>query len=397
MDAYKSALRGNLWKLNLLAITTNALFILPVIVLFYQENGLSLRHIFLLQGAFALSAFFWEIPSGYFSDSFGRRKTLIIATVFGFLGYVTYLFSGSFIAFVVAEILLGAATSFVSGTDEALTYDILAELGEEKHYRKAIGRQTFCRFSAEAAASVLGGMLALIHFRLAFAVTVALYGVACLIATSLMEPERHTARETQHLKKLWDTCTHTLIRNAPLRSIIVLHMVISTMTMILFWLTQPFQMMAEVPIVLFGVLHGAIVLTGAFASSITHMVQRRIDDRLLLLLIAGAVVGSCLGLGYVTTSAGLIFFFIVRIAWGFLSPLTSDLVNRMANTDMRATTLSLRTFLFRIFFVTTSPFIGTLVDNAGLPDALFTVGLIGAGVLGFLFLMMRPVWSRIPT
>src|SRR3989338_2788118 len=269
-----------------------------------------------------------EIPSGYFSDHFGRKPTLIIATLFWFLGYLVYALSGTFGGFIVAELLLAVGGSFLSGTTDALAYDSLLELKEEDRYRRVASYESFLHFASEGVMSVLGGLIALVSLRMTFIATLPFLALGFLIALTFKEPKRHRIQETQHLKKIWNVCTHTLIRSAPLRSIILLWAIVSTMSLTLFWLTQPFELMVEVPLVWFGVVHGVIVFAGAIASKCTPFLARWMDDRLLLLLIAGAVAVSYLALGFVTIMYGLAFFFVVRIAWSLLTPLTSDLINR---------------------------------------------------------------------
>ena len=93
---------------------------MPIIVLFFQENGLSMKEILLLQSLFSIGVVLFEIPSGYFSDVVGRKTTIVLGCIFGFLGLLTYSFSYGFIGFLIAELLLGLGTSFISGTDSAI-------------------------------------------------------------------------------------------------------------------------------------------------------------------------------------------------------------------------------------------------------------------------------------
>ncbi|RME62044.1 MAG: MFS transporter, partial [Candidatus Dadabacteria bacterium] len=53
---------------------------MPVIVLFFKENGLSMKDVFILQALFSVAVVIFEIPSGYFSDVVGRRTTLIVGS-----------------------------------------------------------------------------------------------------------------------------------------------------------------------------------------------------------------------------------------------------------------------------------------------------------------------------
>ena len=59
---------------------------MPIIVLFFQEHGLSLTQVMLLQAIYSLSVAILEIPSGYIADIFGRKKTIILSTIFTFIG-----------------------------------------------------------------------------------------------------------------------------------------------------------------------------------------------------------------------------------------------------------------------------------------------------------------------
>ena len=55
-------------------------FFVPVIVLFWQDNDLSMTRIMVLQSLYFLIIVILEVPSGYFVDVFGRRTSLILAT-----------------------------------------------------------------------------------------------------------------------------------------------------------------------------------------------------------------------------------------------------------------------------------------------------------------------------
>ena len=53
-------------------------FFTPVIVVFFQNQGLSMTQVMVLQTAFAVAVVALEIPSGFFADRVGRRPSLII-------------------------------------------------------------------------------------------------------------------------------------------------------------------------------------------------------------------------------------------------------------------------------------------------------------------------------
>ena len=141
---------------------------MPIVVPFYESNGLTMKDIMILQAVYSIAIVILEIPSGYLADVIGRRKTLIIGAMFGTIGFATYSFSFGFMGFLVAEIILGIGQSCISGADSAMLYDSLLEKGMEKRYSRFEGRITSLGNIAEAAAGILGGVLAGITLRVPY-------------------------------------------------------------------------------------------------------------------------------------------------------------------------------------------------------------------------------------
>src|SRR3989344_8374259 len=134
---HPETMQGNIRKLYAMRAVDGAMFSIPIIILFYTENGLSLRDAFLIQSAYSLFLVLWEVPSGYLSDRWGRRNVLIIGTGLNFLSFIVYASGTGFTGFLAAELLLAVGMSFLSGTIEALTYDTLSQMEETSRYRAA--------------------------------------------------------------------------------------------------------------------------------------------------------------------------------------------------------------------------------------------------------------------
>ena len=81
--------KDNIWKLYIIKGLMWFMVAMPIIVLFFQENGLSLQEVMILQGSYSLMVALMEIPSGYIADLFGRKKTMVLGTFFCFLGFGT--------------------------------------------------------------------------------------------------------------------------------------------------------------------------------------------------------------------------------------------------------------------------------------------------------------------
>ncbi|MGL4227676.1 MAG: MFS transporter, partial [Tannerellaceae bacterium] len=80
-------------KQNILALYAIKLskwfsLVMPVIVLFYEKNGLTLQNIFMLKSVYSIAAVALEIPSGYLADVWGKKKCLLTGSILFFIGYL---------------------------------------------------------------------------------------------------------------------------------------------------------------------------------------------------------------------------------------------------------------------------------------------------------------------
>ena len=133
-------LRHNILKMYLLKAVLWFMVAMPIIVLFFQEHGLTLTEVMILQSIYSFSVALFEIPSGFIADIFGRKKTIVLSTIFTFIGFLVFSFFGGFYAFAIAQVLVGIGGSLMSGSDSAIIYDTLLETNSKTTYTKIEGR-----------------------------------------------------------------------------------------------------------------------------------------------------------------------------------------------------------------------------------------------------------------
>jgi len=118
---------------------SSALPWLPIFFLYFLEH-LSFADGITLGAIYYFSVFLLEVPSGYLSDRFGRKRTLVAATVMFICAYLLFLAADTFASFVVAQVFIAAGIAFQSGSDSALLIDSLKALGRESEYAKREAR-----------------------------------------------------------------------------------------------------------------------------------------------------------------------------------------------------------------------------------------------------------------
>ena len=84
-------------------------FILPILILYGLDRGLSLSELALIAAVGSVLSFVLEIPSGAIADRFGHRRTLVVSMLGQALSMLLYL-GGSF-----WWILMGTALYFGFG------------------------------------------------------------------------------------------------------------------------------------------------------------------------------------------------------------------------------------------------------------------------------------------
>jgi hypothetical protein len=77
---------------------------------------------------------------------------------------------------------------------------------------------------------------------------------------------------------------------------------------------------------------------------------------------------------------GLIFIATIYIARGIKSPIILNYLNYYLNSDIRATVISISSFVFRLSFVLIAPIIGWIADFYYFDIALISFSLIFLGV-----------------
>lgn len=384
----KRTSRSNIWKLYLIKISKWFMLFMPYVVPFYQDNGMDMHQIMVLQAIYSVSIIALEIPSGYFADVIGRRRTLILGVIMGTIGMGIYSISYGFLGFLIAELVLGFGQSFISGADSALLYDSLLDNQKEKDYIKYEGRMVSVGNVAEAAAGIAGGLFALISLRTNYYVQTGVALLAIPAAISLMEPGKHKRLGVFNFRTILDVVTDSLFVNKELRTNIFLSAIIGSATLTMAWFAQPYFEFVELPLSLFGIIWTLLNLTVGFAAMLAYRVERRLGAKLTVLLLVIMIPAGYLALGQFNSlpAIGILFFFyIVR---GIATPVLKDYIHRLTSSEVRATVLSVRNFIIRICFVLVGPAMGYLTDQTSLQTALTFGGivfLVSGLLLAFLF------------
>lgn len=115
--------RDFLWFNALTQIPLAMVF--PTYVIFLVDNGLSMAEVGVVNFAFMIGVFLFEIPTGVVADYFGRKTSVLFGVFFHALAALIYFASYGIVGFVLAEVMCAFGSCFVSGALDAWVKDSL--------------------------------------------------------------------------------------------------------------------------------------------------------------------------------------------------------------------------------------------------------------------------------
>lgn len=217
---------------------------MPVFFLYFNSY-LDLSDVLLLEAIYYITVVILEVPSGYFSDALGRRRTLLLGAVFLCLAIVLYLCGKSFYPLVLGQIFFAGHISFVSGTNTVFHYESLKSINKEHEYGDREASVTKWSLIAAGIAALFGGWAASYHLSYAFLISLIGAIPALVITILFVEPEKSGEETASHnvVTQLKESIKY--LRKAPLGWIFAFYVVMFTMVHVPYEFYQPYLNLLE--------------------------------------------------------------------------------------------------------------------------------------------------------
>ena len=380
---------GNINKLYLIKVAKWFMLTMPILMLFYHDLGFSAEESFQLKAFYSISIVIFEIPSGYAADVLGRRKTLILGSILGTAGFAIYSFSSGFLAFLIAEIILGIGQSFISGADSAMMYDSLKADGRADEYVKYEGRNFSVGNFSEAIAGFLGGALAEISLRLPFIFQTGVAFIAIPAAFLLIEPQFTSNRKQVSFKDIFHIIKYALITNRSLRWNIIYSSIIGSATLTMAWIYPLYLKGLKFSEIGIGATSLVLNLVVGLTTLFAYRIERKLKPKATVWFTTILISGGFIIIGWLNSYLILGVLVLFYFSRGIASPVLKDYINRITSSDIRATVLSIRSLIIRTFFSIIGPLFGYLTDHLSLQQAFIIIGIVFMVATGssiFLFL-----------
>lgn len=345
--------------LNLATFFRTQIFMLPVLLLFYQAHGLSVSDFFLFQGLFSLTGLIMEIPAGYISDRFSRKSVLIFSYSLYLVRLLLFFIIPGYWTILLGEIAFGVSKAFFTGTTDRYIYDLLAQQGKSRLMLKNYGRFNFFMSAGTSVATLTGAWL---YQKEGFLFILGIEIVLNILAVSLLcflpnIPIVSTPPQT--LSEKYKTVLGTVIKtlkNPRLNVFILFAGLLIALTSLFSWSFQPLMKLFSFPVSLFGVVYFINHILRALASAFSAPILRKIPlvpfAAMSYALFLAAFIALILTLCFPSFIAGLMTLILMCLAIG--TQLAFSIGNiaclhRIATPALRSTISSTNTMVGRLF------------------------------------------------
>jgi MFS family permease len=364
----------------------------------YFEGKLSAAEAILLYVVADIATTVLEVPSGYMSDHLGRRWTLLSAAICYVCATGLLVVAEGFALFALANVLLGAAWAFASGTDSSLLFESLKAEGRVAEVEAQELKAWRFSFAALALSALSGGVLALYGAILPYVAT-ALAALGLLGITVLLKEPPPTPQAT-HRESL--RAIGASLSQPTLLWLLCLSLATYAFSHIPFVFGQPFirEAMAsagyngQTPLVS-GMVTFLMMAISLAVSLVAPPLRKALSLPGILLLAFGMQVALTAALS-VSNSLVVVALLLLRMVPDSLSSaFMLARIQPLLPDGVRATYLSLQSLVGRIVFSAMLSLAALYAPaNAVLAYADMQVILTGFTVLGVLLLVALATTAR---
>jgi len=355
------------------------MFPVAIVPLYWRDElGFSVAEIFLVHALFGLFAACLEFPGGYLADRIGYKRAMGAATGFSLCGWLVLGSASTFGMVVFGEIFLATSMSLTSGTDAAIGYESLDELGREAEFTRWFGRNRSMGAVAEGTAALAAGVLYATWPPLPFFLQAAIWVANALVVTGLVEPRRVHDGDVPVLDRVRTIVAFAAIHSPTLRASIAVVLVVGITTFIPVWIFALYAENAGVAPAWIGPLWAGANYTVAAGLWLADRTESTWGTTGALLLSLLAIMAGFMGMGLVGGIVGAFFYAGICLGRGLSGPILGHVQQRLIPSADRASLLSINSLLFRATFFLLGPAVGAGVDAFGESTVLLVTGLVSA-------------------
>ena len=345
---------------------------LPIFFLYFYER-VTLPQALEISAVYYLTVVLLEVPSGYLSDRYGRRPTLIMSSIAAICSYAVFIVADSYVELLLGQCLLAMFFALKSGSDNSLLYDTLKALGKEGDYARYEAQSLRIILFFYAIAAVFGGFSGYVDLRIPYAFALIAALLALYYCSSFKDPAQE--RQPTSFTSQISYCLSSL-RDTQLRWLFVFFIAGYTMQHVIAEFNQPLIKLLQIGLFsesdlsapVSGLLVAVSMLGGMLGTTLSLSLAKRLGVTKLMLLVlvstTAIVVAMCLWFHPWV----LVFIMFRNLPMALAeAPMLAAIAPRI-DSSYRATYLSMQSLAGRLSFACLLGLLATILQRGDGPQ-----------------------------
>lgn len=363
-------------KLYLSNFLTGLVFWYGIEKLFMTSIGIDAVGVGIATIAFLGISLIFDIPAGMIADRWSRKGMLVISAISLAICSILMGSSHSLWLYIAGDIFWGLYVVAISGTYQAIIFDILHEEGRSAEYSKIIGRAYALFLGGAGVANIASGFMAnAFGYRFTFFITVISCFLNIVLVLSLREPTFHKAGQKEQAVKQLKEVAVTISKIKLLRSLAIVMSLLSITELFKSEFGQLYMLRYLSAPEIIGLLWAAYAFTWSLGSLIAHRFRARINT-----LIICSVV-PFVAMAFLDNWFSLVLFMIQAVAAGALINQIETRIQESTPSAVRASILSVLSTFGRAITIPASLALGWIIQRYTAFWALRFIAVIAAIML----------------
>lgn len=391
----KRELSRNLSLLNVFSFMRFFAFWQPIEQLYLYSIGGNEAVLGIGLALWTISQFIWEVPSGYISDRFGKKKVFYLAQIARIAGFLIIALPQTITSYYIGIFLFGTAMAFISGSDRALLHDTLAELKQQHKYKKLAGKMGGLSILGMMISGFLALGVAKLGYRYGYLLSIIPQLLLIIVVRLMYEPKSHSKELLHNPAADMLKAIRSSLGTRALQLLLVLAATAEMLKRINMDYGQAF--LASI----FGAatLVSFIWVLGGASRALSNFVAHRVEDHTWLLVLVA--FGLFFGMSFGPTTLAPILYVLLFLPINIVILQAEEAVQKVAPNHLRATTLSGMNMFITLLETGPLMLLGFYLAGEGVRDgfrlsALVLIVTISLLFAGFRFTKHKPPKLGVP-
>lgn len=364
---------NSLKRIVLMSILTSFDFFSAIEVAFFFQKTLSASEVYLIYAVFSILVFVLEVPTGYLGDKIGYKNSILLGLFCGIIGFGGFLFANGFVGIIVSYIFMALMASLISGSDDAMLYDCLKQDGKEKEFETVYSKVQSFSYVATIIGNILAGFIASKSMSVDVALQIGFLIIAMIIfagvnvVSDYKDDKEDNVRLTTKIKK-----------SKSLIVMLLLAGLFMTSTLVGTKFSQQIMLAGGIPIALFGVFSAIMTIVASIFSYIAPKIK--VVPFTVIMLVPSLVLVS---IGVSGSGLFVLLLIVTSMSRAIGNIKISTYINQQISSKYRATTNSIKSLIFRVFYSIVI-FAGGRLADENVFFAVTVCGIVLISLIGML-------------